>query len=139
MIGEIGKLSLSNVMVEWIDHIAVIVTGLGTVLGVLALLWVACALIGAPFARGGTSSGAGATLISFGEPRSGIPPEHVAAISAAVTAVMDGPHRIVRISAPSHRPPGWSLEGRFESFGAHRMPWDRWPRVTTKGQRRKNR
>ncbi len=123
-------------MADWIDHISTLATGLATVLGVLVSLWGACALIGAPFARRGAAGPAPAVS---GEPRHGVPPEHVAAVSAAVAAAVDGPHRIVRISAPSHRPPGWSLEGRFESFGAHRMPWDRWPRVTTKGRRRKSR
>ena len=124
-------------MAQWMDHIPVVATGLGVVLGVLVSLWAACALIGVgvPFVR----RGARALPVAFGGSRDGIPPEYVVAVSGAVAAVMDGPHRIVRISAPSHRPPGWSLEGRFDSFGAHRMPWDRWPRVVTKGPRRKNR
>ena len=126
-------------MADWIAHISVIATGFGTVLGVLAILWAACALIGFVFARGAARTGASPAAIPFGKAKGGIPPEHVAVISAAVAAVMDGPHRIAHISAPSHRPPGWSLEGRFESFIAQRMPWDRWPRVSTKSQRRKNR
>lgn len=135
MTGRDGKLPPPDAMTQWMDHIPVVATGLCTVLGVLVALWAACALIGVPFVR----RGARALPAASGRPRDGIPPEHVVAVAGAVAAVMDGPHRIVHISAPSHRPPGWSLRGRFDSFGAHRIPWDRWPRVATKGSRRKSR
>lgn len=126
-------------MADWIAHISIIATGFGTVVGVLALLWAACAVIGYAFTRGSARTGTNPVSIPFDKVKAGIPPEHVAVISAAVAAVMEGPHRIAHITAPSHQPPGWSLEGRFERFSAQRTPWDRWPRVSTKSQRRKNR
>ena len=126
-------------MIDWIANISVIATGFGTVLGVLTMLWGACAIIGSSFARKASAAESSDSPTPFASPSAGVPPEHVAAISAAVSTVMGTPHRIVHISAPSHRPAGWTLEGRFDSFGTQRMPWDRWPRVTTKSQRRKNR
>jgi Na+-transporting methylmalonyl-CoA/oxaloacetate decarboxylase gamma subunit len=126
-------------MTDWIAHILVIATGFGTVLAVLTMLWGACAVIGISFARRGAPSGRtnpAALLAGAGD---GVPAEHVAAISAAVSAVVKAPHSIIRITAPCHSPSGWRLEGQFDSFGTQRMPWDRWPRVTAKSRRRKNR
>ena len=126
-------------MTDWIAHILVIAMGFGTVLAVLTMLWAACSVIGASFARKGSPSGRidpAAPLAGAGD---GVPAEHVAAISAAVAAVVKVPHRVIYISAPCHCPSGWRLEGQFDSFGTQRMPWDRWPRVTAKSQRRKNR
>ena len=116
----------------------IIATGFGTVIGVLTLLWVACALIGYSFTFAAARS-VGSAPVSLSRRKDDIPPEHVAIITAAVAAVVSGPHRIAHITAPSHRSPGWALEGRFGSFATQRMPWDHWPRVTTKSQRRKNR
>lgn len=51
----------------------------------------------------------------------GVPPELVAVITAAVCVTLDGaPHRITRIAAPTPLP-AWSLEGRREVFGSHRV------------------
>lgn len=125
-------------MVDWAAHITTIATGFGTVLGVLMLLWAGCVLIGRAFTLCATTGSDTSAPGSTPEGEGGIPEAHIAAISAAVAAVVDGPHRVVQITAPSHRLPGWSLEGRFDNSGTYRMPWDRWPRVTARSQRRKN-
>ncbi len=126
-------------MTDWITHILVIATGFSTVLAVLTMLWGACAIIGISFVRKSSSHGRTKLVTPFVDARDEVPAEHVAVISAAISEFIKVPHRILHISAPCHRPVGWTLEGRFDRFGAQRMPWDRWPRVTAKSQRRKSR
>lgn len=54
-------------------------------------------------------------------PAGAMSPELQAAISAAVVVALEGaPARIMEISAPVAAP-GWSLEGRREVFGSHRI------------------
>ncbi|WP_313951900.1 hypothetical protein [Accumulibacter sp.] len=45
----------------------------------------------------------------------GVPEEDVAAISAAIFAAI-GPHRVLRISQPSH---GWAVGGRAAQHSSH--------------------
>ena len=84
------------------DHVLFIASGFGIVIAVLTALWGVCALVGVGFtARRGQPT--------FEEDRQHkaldqkIPPQHVAAITAALAQVMDGPYRVVSVSAPAHR------------------------------------
>lgn len=48
----------------------------------------------------------------------GIPPEHVAAIAAAVSAVLDA-YRIVQIEDQGHHDTRWVAEGRYAHHTSH--------------------
>lgn len=54
----------------------------------------------------------------------GIPPHHVAALTAAIAAMTGGKGRITQIYAPAHRVSAWSQSGRIEHFSSHRVRSD---------------
>lgn len=125
------------------EHLELILTGFGIVLGVLAMLWGVTSLIGFIFkatAKSDVKSDvepdakpAGAKVVPQAAPKAapsgssvaaGIPAHHLALIAAAVSALIEGPHRLVNVSAhgsPS-RPqlPVWTQQGLFEHFASHR-------------------
>jgi hypothetical protein len=58
-------------------------------------------------------------VVAVPAPFEGISPEQVAAISAAVTALFDAPHRIHAI-VPADPELNWAQEGRRQIFASHR-------------------
>ena len=48
----------------------------------------------------------------------------MAAIAAAVSAVLGAGYRVTRVAAPAHKVEGWPMEGRIETFTAHRIRTD---------------
>lgn len=114
-----------------IDSLAFILSGFTVVLVALSLLWMVCALTGQVLARGAgrktpaAPPPAPATPGTPGtQPPTGIPPAHVAAISAAIAAMTGGRGRIVSVRAPAHLASSWAREGRTEQFSSHRVRWD---------------
>jgi hypothetical protein len=119
--------------VEMIGNIEVMATGFATVLVVLALLWATCAMIGLSFAEH-TRRG---LPVPASPGAAGIPAHHLAVISAAVSAVLEAPHRIVNVAAPAHIIMAWAQEGRFDHASVHRMSWDRSAPPTGKRRQRR--
>jgi len=105
------------------DHVLFIASGFGIVIAVLTALWGVCALVGVGFTarRGQPTFEEDRQHKSLGEK---IPPQHVAAITAALAQVMDGPYRVVSVSAPAHRSFAWEEAGRYEQAASHRIRWD---------------
>ncbi|TDX32567.1 OadG family transporter subunit [Rhodovulum visakhapatnamense] len=103
-----------------LENLSLIGTGFAVVLLVLASLWGACALIGRAFIRAARK--AERPVVAPRPPVApGVPPHHLAAIAAAVAETLGPGHRITRVAAPAHRVDGWPLEGRIETFAAHRI------------------
>jgi len=97
----------------FLDDVEIMLTGAAIVMAVLALLWGLTALIGA-LVRGGARIASGAKKQPMDDaPQAGIPPHHLAVIAAAAAELIQEPHRIVRISAPAHRAPGWTGQARL--------------------------
>lgn len=90
-------------------ELEIMATGVGIVMGVLALLWGMTALIGAVVKGAGRVANRARRRPAAG---SGIPPHHLAVIAAAAAEMIQAPHRIVRVSAPAHRTAGWIGQGR---------------------------
>jgi len=109
------------------EHVSFIASGFGIVVAVLAALWGVCALVGLGFKprQGHPTLKEDEDHMSF----DGVPPQHVAAISAVLAQVMDGPYRVVSVTAPAHRSLAWEEEGRFEQASGHRVRWD-WNAIT---------
>lgn len=105
------------------QHIPFIVGGLGVVMGVLAMLWGATALVGRLFAAWRQTGGSG-TAPALPRPAAGVPPQHLAVIAAAVAAMTAGRGRVVRVTALPHRSQGWSQHTRTEQAAGHRVRWD---------------
>ncbi len=104
------------------EHVTFIASGFGIVLAVLAALWGICALVGLGFKprRGHTTLKEDEERLTY----DGVPPEHVAAISAVLAQIIDEPYRIISVSAPAHRTLAWEEEGRYEQAAGHRVRWD---------------
>lgn len=109
-------------------NLQLIGTGFAVVLLVLLLIWAVCAALGMVFAR---AERAGAAVPPPLAP--GVPPHHVAAITAAVAQTLGTGVRLTRITAPPHRVDGWPLEGRIETYAAHRIRTDWGPTRPTLG------
>ncbi|WP_414898032.1 OadG family transporter subunit [Rhodovulum sp. YEN HP10] len=106
-----------------LENLALIGTGFAVVILVLSSLWGACALIGWGFTRAAARKTA-----ASGTPDSrplaesaGVPPHHIAAIAAAVAETLGPGYRVRHVAAPAHLVDGWPLEGRIETFAAHRV------------------
>ncbi|WP_413207268.1 OadG family transporter subunit [Rhodospirillum sp. A1_3_36] len=132
-----------------LDNLELIGTGFAVVMAVLASLWGACALIGTIFTRiekTRVEAVAKAAPIPAPAPPSpqigpqtgpsttgGIPAHHLVAIAAAVTSVLGEAYRITQVTAPAHQINDWPLEGRIETFSAHRIRTDWGPTRPTLG------
>ena len=101
-----------------------VAAGFLVVLLALALLWAVSALIGRLFSARGEAPAAATPKAPAPPPARGIPPAHVAAISAVVAAITDGRGRIVTVRAPAHLNGGWASEGRWDQLASHRVRWD---------------
>ncbi|NYZ17949.1 hypothetical protein HL658_35875 [Azospirillum sp. RWY-5-1] len=102
------------------QHILLIVGGLTVVIGVLALLWGATALVGRLFA------GAPPPMVPAAPSpaKPAVPPHHLAAIAAAVAVMTGGRGRVVRVTALPHRAEGWTQHARAGHAAGHRVRWD---------------
>lgn len=100
------------------NALTVLVVGVVVVLGVLAMLWAAMSAVGAGFraAEAVCARRAPPPSPAVEPDLSGVPPEHLAAIAAAVATIIEAPHRIVRIMAPTNTKPSWTLAGRLGSY-----------------------
>lgn len=113
------------------EHGNIILSGFGIVIGVLALLWAATAVITKVFtqttkAKKEDTAPASATMAAVAvpaAPTSGVPEHHLAAITAAVAASFAAPHRVVSASGPYAHVSAWTQQGLFEHFASHRTMW----------------
>ena len=101
-----------------IDDLELIGTGFVAVLAVLALIWGACALVGAYFIRAAARVAPAPAPMAAPQPvaAEGVPPHHLAAIATAVATVMGPGYRVNRVLAPAHQTDNWPLEGRLATF-----------------------
>lgn len=109
------------------DELVFIGSGFGLVLTILALLWLVSALIGRFFAVAKAHKAPAAAPIAApaaAPVAPGVPPQHLAAISAAVAMMTDGRGRVVSVRLPAHRAIAWAQEGRIEHFSSHRVRSD---------------
>jgi Na+-transporting methylmalonyl-CoA/oxaloacetate decarboxylase gamma subunit len=112
------------------DELVFIGSGFGLVLSILALLWLVSAVIGRIFTAASThkAPATAAHAPSSAAPAAplapGVPPQHLAAISAAVAMMTDGRGRVVAVHLPAHRATAWAQEGRIEHFSSHRVRSD---------------
>ncbi len=89
-----------------LDDVVILLQGFGLVMGVLAALWLVSALLGrALTAQKSAASKPAPAAPAIDAP--GVPPAHLAAITAALAAVTGGGARIVRVRIPAHGIPGW--------------------------------
>ena len=108
------------------QHLTFILGGLTVVMSVLALLWGVMTLVGRAFVRReAVAAPSPAPLPAAPAAPAGVPPHHLAAITAAVAAMTDGRGRVVRVTAAPHRSHEWAQHGRTELFASHRVrsPW----------------
>jgi Na+-transporting methylmalonyl-CoA/oxaloacetate decarboxylase gamma subunit len=114
----------------------ILVTGIVVVMAVLILLWVSCAVMGVVFraveARRTTARAKAEAAPAPAAPpvAAGIPPHHLAAIAAATATVLDGPHRIVRVSAPPLGSTDWANQARLQTFNKS-LGQGNWGRTVT--------
>lgn len=122
-----------------LENLELIGTGFAIVMLVLASIWGACALVGSLFIRAEKRAADAAVRATTAEaPPSaaaapGIPPHHLAVIASAVAHVLGAGARITHVQAPPHRVDDWPLEGRFETFTAHRIRTNWGPTHVTRG------
>jgi len=115
-----------------LDNLELIGTGFTVVILVLAALWGMSALVGRAFIRAGAAAKpAAAAPAPVVAP--GVPPHHLVAIAAAVAETLGAGVRITRVAAPAHKVEGWPIEGRIETFTAHRIRTDWGPTRPTLG------
>ncbi len=101
------------------ENLIFIGTGFGIVMAVLAALWGVCAVVGTVFKfvetrrKRKTSDVDRISQTVSDQPSNGPPPEHVAAISAAV-ASLSASYRVLHIHAPAHVATAWAAQGRNE-------------------------
>lgn len=107
-----------------LDNLELIGTGFALVMTVLASLWGACEVIGFAFTRRKPAPVEPAPEAAETSVAEGVPPHHLAAISAAVAHVMGSSAQIIHVQAPAHLVDGWPMEGRIETFTAHRIRTD---------------
>ncbi|MFV0360704.1 OadG family transporter subunit [Tropicimonas sp.] len=119
-----------------IENLELIGTGFAVVMSVLASIWAACALIGSFFIRADRAAAAKAAALAVPAPvaaASGVPPQHLAAITAAAYQMLGPGYVITRVDAPSHMIAEWPLEGRKETFESRRIRRDWGPTRPTLG------
>ncbi|SDK51155.1 OadG family protein [Aliiruegeria lutimaris] len=108
-----------------LEALGIIGTGFAVVMSVLASLWGACALVGFFFTR--EKKEQQATKAAPVPPRAavasraGVPPHHLAAISAAVSEIFGPGYVVTRVAAPSHVVTDWPIEGRKDTFAGRRI------------------
>lgn len=108
-----------------LGNLDLILTGFAVVMSVLAAIWALCEAMGRVFT--GIEQRAAQPVPAPAAPPpvpAGIPPHHLAAISAAVAETLGGGVRITRVEAPAHQVTDWPLEGRIEAFAAHHLRTD---------------
>lgn len=117
------------------EELELVGLGFAVVLMVLIALWGVTAAVGQVFIRNARAEAAAkeraaqAAQVPQTRPAgtsgpgtttaSGIPPHHLAAISAAVAALEGGRYRVVSVDIPPHAMPAWINEGRFEHMSSH--------------------
>lgn len=104
------------------ESIAYQLNGLTVVFIALSAIWALMELIGFFFRRFRTAPTAKPAVLSAPPaPLNGNRPRHeiVAAITSAIAATLDEPHRIVEI-LPLDQTRDWAREGRREIFASHR-------------------
>ncbi|RLL63670.1 hypothetical protein [Paenirhodobacter hankyongi] len=115
-----------------LDNLELIGTGFAVVMLVLAALWGMSALVSLAFIRAAAApkpaAPAPAPVVA-----PGVPPHHLVAIAAAVAETLGAGVRITRVAAPGHKVEGWPMEGRIETFTAHRIRTDWGPTRPTLG------
>jgi len=118
-----------------LDNLELIGTGFTVVMMVLASLWGMSALVGRAFTRAAAPKPSAAALAPAPAPvvAPGVPPHHLVAIAAAVAETLGAGVRITRVAAPGHKVEGWPMEGRIETFTAHRIRTDWGPTRPTLG------
>ncbi len=109
------------------------VVGMLVVMIALALLSGLCMAMGFWFGRSKSSKTTEAQPLPTPNATSTTPPvvdedvtdpRIVAVIAAAITAVLDQPHRIIDIHAagqPAGMTNAWAIEGRFQHFSSHKF------------------
>lgn len=102
--------------------LAFILIGFGIVIAVLSFLWLVCFVVG--WFHRDKSRPSPVSSEQPGPAESPIPSAHLAAISAAVSVLLPGRYRIVRVYAPGHKAFGWAEEGRYQISTSHRVRWD---------------
>lgn len=95
-----------------IADLEVLVSGIGVVLAVLVLLWALTVLMGFLYRTATRRPRKPASVPEGAGDEKGVPPHHLVAIVAAVATVLDRPHRIRRIVAPTTGRSGWARDGR---------------------------
>lgn len=116
-----------------LDNLELIGTGFTVVILVLAALWAMSALVGRAFIRAGAAAKPAAAATPAPVVAPGVPPHHLVAIAAAVAETLGAGVRITRVAAPAHKVEGWPIEGRIETFTAHRIRTDWGPTRPTLG------
>jgi len=122
-----------------LDNLELIGTGFAVVMLVLASLWGASALVAIGFRLGDRRRASpvaptpAAPVPAAPPAATGIPPHHLVAITAAVAQVLGAGVRITQVAAPPHKVEGWPMEGRIETFSAHRIRTDWGPTRPTLG------
>ena len=108
------------------QSVVLIASGFATVMVVLALLWGVCVAVGLGFRRTAAREPAPAADSApavCGAARASA--RDLPAIIAAAAVAVDGPFRIVDVTAPAHRTAGWNQGASFVHMAGQRMPWDR--------------
>ena len=129
-----------------LENLELIGTGFAVVMTVLAMIWGACALMGSVFIRAASAkaraeaAAVASAPVPAAQPSApaGIPPQHLAAIAAAVAHTLGAGYRVTRVDAPAHKVNDWPLEGRIENFTAHRVRTNWGPTRPTLGGRTPN-
>ncbi|AOZ70077.1 hypothetical protein LPB142_12745 [Rhodobacter xanthinilyticus] len=122
-----------------LDNLELIGTGFGVVMAVLAALWAISAGVGALFQRAARppapapAAPVAPVAAPVAAPGGAIPPHHLAAIAAAVAHLIGPGARVTHVAAPAHKVSNWPLEGRIETFTAHRIRTDWGPTRPTLG------
>jgi len=101
-----------NSLADLMQEIDVMAIGCAVVMAALALLWGLTALVGR-LVELGNRIGARRAAAHPAAVAVGVPPHHLAVIAAAVAAIIEAPHRIVRVRAPGHRSAAWAGSGRI--------------------------
>lgn len=113
-----------------LEDLELIGTGFAVVMLVLAAMWGICAMIGSFFIRAEKAAEAAAATAAAVVPvaapmtaavSQGVPPHHLAAISAAVSHSLGSAYRVTRVAAPAHKVSDWPQEGRIETFSMRRI------------------
>ena len=109
--------------VSFTENLEFLFVGLLIVMGTLAALWILCELLGSVFKLLAARQAARAACEAppLEAPVAGPGPDAVpiVVIAAAVAAVLEQPHRVVEIRPASI---AWSLEGRRQQLGSHKLP-----------------